>query len=87
MKFRKHSTHEFCVTNTLGLADHCLHTVPRFGFVRFLSKNLLYSKFFHSRSQPAARNFLFYFSRSQRAVQNNSLAVEMKFDLLAHLVA
>ena len=40
MKLRKHSTHEFCVTNTLGLGDDCLHKIPRFGFVRFLSKKL-----------------------------------------------
>ena len=89
MKFRKHSTHEFCVTNTLGLEADCLHKVRLFGFVFFLSENSLHSKFFHSRSQPAIRNFCSFFSRSQRAVQNNSLAVQMKFDLLhvAHLVA
>ena len=57
MKFRKNSTHEFCVTNALGLGAGCLHKVPLFGFVRFLSENSLHSKFFHSRSQPAIRNF------------------------------
>ena len=57
MKFRKHSTHEFCVTNALGLEADCLHKVPLFGFVRFLSENSLHLKFFHSRSQPAIRNF------------------------------
>ena len=57
MKFRKHSTHEFCVTNALRLEADCLHKVPRFGFVRFLSENSLHSKFFHSRSQPAIRKF------------------------------
>ena len=57
MKFRKNSTHEFCVTNALGLGGGCLHKVPLFGFVRFLSENSLYPKFFHSRSQPAIRNF------------------------------
>ena len=49
MKFRKNSTHEFCVTNALGLGADCLHKVPR--FVRFLSK------FYHSRSQPAVRTY------------------------------
>ena len=82
MKFRKNSTHELCVNDALGLGADCLHKVPLFGFVRFLSENSLHSKFFHSRSQPAIRN-----SCSQRAVQNNSLAVQMKFDLFAHLVA
>ena len=48
MKFR---------TNALGLRADCLHKVPLFGFVRFLSENSLHSKFFHSRSQPAVRNF------------------------------
>ena len=57
MKFRKHSTHEFCVTNALGLKGDCLRKVPLFGFVRFLSQNSLHSKFFHSRSQPAIQNF------------------------------
>ena len=56
MKFRKNSTHEFCVTNALGLGADCLHKVPVFGFVRFLSENSLHSKFFHSRSQPAVQN-------------------------------
>ena len=56
MKFRKNSTHEFCVTNTLGLETDCLPKVPLFGFVRFLSENSLYSQFSHSRSQPAVRN-------------------------------
>ena len=73
MKFRKNSTHEFCVTNAPGLGTDCLHKVTHFDFVRFLSENSLHSKFFHSRSQPTVRN--------------NSLAVQMKFDLLAHLVA
>ena len=66
MKFRKNFTHEFCVTNALGLGADRLHKVPLFGFVRFLSENSLHSKFFHSRLQQA---------------------VQMKFDLLAHLVA
>ena len=57
MKFRKNSTHELCVNNALGLRADCLHKVPLFGFVRFLSENSLHSKFFHSRSQPAIRNF------------------------------
>ena len=58
MKFRKNSTHEFCVTNALGLGADCFHKVPLFGLVRFLSENSLHSKFFvHSRSQPAIRNF------------------------------
>ena len=39
MKFRKNSTHEFCVTNALGLGAYCLHKVPLFVFVRFLSEN------------------------------------------------
>ena len=81
MKFRKNSTHEFCVTNALGLGVDCLHKVSLFGFVRFLSENSLHSKIFHSRLQPAVQIF-FCFRRSQRAVQNNSLAVEIKFDLL-----
>ena len=42
MKFRKNSTHEFCVTNALGLGADCLHKVPLFGFVRFLSENSLH---------------------------------------------
>ena len=75
MKFRKISTHEFCVTDALGLVADCLHREPHFGFVRFLSQNSLHSKFFHSRSQPAARNFCSFFSRSQRVVQNFSIAV------------
>ena len=82
MKFRKNSTHEFCVTNTLGLGTDCLPKVPLFGFVPFLSENSLYSKFFHSRSQPAVRNCC-----SVLAVQSNYLAVQIKFDLLVHLVA
>ena len=57
MKFRKNSTPELCVNNALGLGADCLHKVPLFGFVRFLSENSLHSKFFHSRSQPAIRNF------------------------------
>ena len=56
MKFRKNSTHEFCVTNgpnALGLGADCLHKVPSFGFVHFLSKNLLHSRFFIAvHSQP-----------------------------------
>ena len=67
MKFRKNSTHEFYVTDTLGLGADCLHKVPLFGFVRFLSENSLHSKYFHSRSQPAIRNFC-----SVLAVQNNA---------------
>ena len=57
MKFRKNSIHEFCMTNVLGLGADCLHKVPLFGFVRFLSENLLHLKFFYSRSQPAIQNF------------------------------
>ena len=53
----KNSSHKVCVTNALGLGADCLHKVPRFGFVHFLSENSLHSKFFHSRSQPAIRNF------------------------------
>ena len=30
---------------------------------------------------------LMLFNRSQPAVQNNSIAIQMKFDLLAHLIA
>ena len=59
MKFRKNFTHEFCVTNAfkdLGLIVS-VHKETHFGFVRFLSENSVYSKFFHSRSQPAVRNF------------------------------
>ena len=48
MKFRKNSTHEFCMINALGLGTDCLHKVPLLGFGRFLSENSLYSKFFHS---------------------------------------
>ena len=81
MKFRMHSTHEFFVTNAPELEADCLHKVPLFGFVRFLSENSLHWKFFHSRSQPPIPNFCSLFSRSQRPVQNNSLAVQMKFDL------
>ena len=84
MKFRKNSTHEFCVTNALGLGADCLHKVPLFGFVCFLSENSLYSKFFNSRPQPAVRNFC---SISSVHSEPNSLPVQMKFDLLAHLVA
>ena len=38
MKFRKNYTHEFCVTNALGLGADCLHKVPLFGFVAFCRK-------------------------------------------------
>ena len=37
---------EFCVTNALGLGADCLHEVPIFGFVNFLSENSLHLKFF-----------------------------------------
>ena len=46
MKFRKHFTHDFCVTNALRLRATCLHKVTYFGFVRFLSENSLHPNFF-----------------------------------------
>ena len=70
MKFRKNSSHEFCVTNAPGLSTDCLHKVPLFGFVRFLSENSLHSKF--SIAVHSQRfELLFCFSRSQQAVRNN----------------
>ena len=57
IKFRKNSTHEFCMTNALGLGADCLHKMTHFGFVHFPSENSLLSKFFHSHSQLAVQNF------------------------------
>ena len=87
MKFRKLSTHEFCVTNALGLEADCLHKVPLFGFFSLSVRKRTPFKIFPWPFTASHLKLLFSFSRSQRAVQNNSLAVQMKFDLLAHLVA
>ena len=73
MKFRNNSTLILRVNNALGLGAYCLHKMTLFGFC-FLSENSLHSKFF----------LIFVLSsvRSQRDVQNNSLAVQMKLDPL-----
>ena len=80
MKFRNNSTHEFCVTNALGFS-------APFRFCSLSVRKLTLFEIFPSQFTAGHSKFLFCFSRSQRAVQNNSLAVQMKFDLLAHLVA
>ena len=84
MKFRKNSTHEFCVTNVLGLEADCLHKVPLSVLFAFCQKTHSIRNFSIAvHSQPFEIFVLFL------AVQNNSSAVQMKFDLLhvAHLVA
>ena len=61
MKFRKNSTHEFCVTIALGLWADCFHKVTHFGFVRFQCiRKLTPFEIFPCRLQPAVQIFVLF---------------------------
>ena len=87
MTFRKNFIHKFCVTNEPELGAACLHKVIYFGFVRFLSETHSIRNFSIAvQSQPLFEIFVLFRPFTVSRLKS-SLAVQMKFDLLADLVA
>ena len=90
MKFRRNSIHEFCVTNALHLDVGLIVYIkcPILVLFAFCHKTHQIQKISIAvHSQPFEIFVLFSAFRSESFKIIPLIAVEMKFDLLAHLVA